>query len=74
MDKTTDPVVARVASDAWDDAYRHAGVLSDRICLELALGQVARWAFYQDDEIPAERVKKVVREATQILINRFNAN
>jgi hypothetical protein len=69
-----DHVAKRVADDAWEDGFRHAGVLDARTCLEIALGQVARWAFYQDEDIAAERVKIVVRQATEILIARANKN
>ena len=67
-----DHVAQRVADDAWQDGFRHLGVLSSKVCLEIALGQVARWAFYQDDEISAERIKIVVRQAAEILIKRAN--
>lgn len=69
-----DPVAQRVAAKAWEDGFRHSAVLSREVCLEVALGQVARWAFYQEDEVKAERVKIVVRQASQILIARFNGN
>ena len=67
-----DPVAAHVADVAWEHGFRHAGVLAARTCLEIALAQVTRWAFYQDDDISAERVKIVVRQATEILIARAN--